>query len=312
MSEAQGSAPSAGMQAAENVTRGQAPQDPGKQSPEQTGTQSGGVSDDATKAAAREAIRKLKLKHDDGREEEVPEDEVLKIYKERKGHQSAANKILQEGKAAKKQAETFVQMMKDKGKLFEAIQKLGHDPRKLAEEYLASQLEDEMMDPREKDLRDTKRRLEAYENLEKKQKEAEAKKRDDELKAKYSKEYSDKFVDALKKTNLPPTKPMVAEMAKYIHRAAKLNFEMTPEEAAILVKEDLQKALSNLYGEADAETLVRLLGDQGLQKIRAYDVGKIKDPMAHMKTPDPTDQRTRQREPAKRMDRREWIKFNRK
>ena len=54
--------------------------------------------------AAAEAKRKLKIKYED-REEEVDEEEVLKVYKSRKSHQQAANKELQEGKAARKQTD---------------------------------------------------------------------------------------------------------------------------------------------------------------------------------------------------------------
>lgn len=273
----------------------------------------GAVGSEASKEAAREAIRKLKIKNADGAEEEVDEAEVIKVYRERTGHQRAANKELQEGKAAKKQAEKFLQMMKDKGSLFDAIQKLGHDPRKLAEEYLAQVLEDELMDPRDKELKQTKTKLQQYEEMDKRQKEELAKRRDDELKKKFSEDYSKQFVEALKSTGLPPTKPMVAEMAKYIHRAAKINFEMTAMEAAKLVKEDMERAYSNLYGAADAETLVKLLGDGNLQKIRQYDTSRLKDPNAALKTPtEQGEPNQRSKANGKRMSPQEWREFNRK
>src|SRR5690242_14369187 len=72
-----------------------------------------GTTQAAVKEAAAEAKRRLKI--DD---QEVDEDEVIKVYKDRKGHQRVANKELQEGLKAKKQAEEFISMMKDKGKLF--------------------------------------------------------------------------------------------------------------------------------------------------------------------------------------------------
>ena len=65
---------------------------------------------EAIKEAAQEAKRKLKIKYED-REEEVDEEEVLKVYKSRKSHQQAANKELQEGKAARKQAEEFLTLL---------------------------------------------------------------------------------------------------------------------------------------------------------------------------------------------------------
>lgn len=259
------------------------------------------------KEAAAEALRKFKLKVD-GQEVEVDEEELKRGYT----HQKAANKKLQEGLKAKKQAEEFISMMKDKGKLFDAIKKLGHDPRALSEEFLASQLEEEMLDPREKELRDAKNRLKAYEELEKKQKEAIQKQREEELRKKYSEDYTTQFVEALKTTGLPPTKPMVAEMAKYIARSAKIGFEMTAQEAAKLVKEDLELAYRNLYGEADAETLVKLLGDQGLQKIRSFDTQRLKDPNQHLQTPKEQGEVNRQRrENVKRMTPQEWRAFNR-
>ena len=284
-----------------NTAAKDAAQPTGAATPESGGAQAG-----ATAAAAAEAMRKYKLKVD-GQEVEVDEEELKRGYT----HQKAANKKLQEGLKAKRQAEEFISMMKDKGKLMEAIKKLGHDPRALSEEYLASILEEEMLDPREKELKSAKARLKAYEDLEKKQKEAKQKEADDQMKRKFSEDYSKQFIDALKTTGLPPTKTMVAEMAKYIKRAADMKFEMTAEEAAKLVKEDQETHYRNLFGEADPETLARLLGEPGLQKVRAHDTAKIKDPAAQLKTPETQGER-KQRDSTKRMSPREWREFNRK
>ena len=199
---------------------------------------------EALKEAAAEAKRKLKIDN-----EEVDEDEVIKIYKSRKSHQQAANKELQEGKAARKQAEEFLQMMRDPEKFWEVAEKLGHkNTRELAEKLLVKQIEDETMDPRDKELRDAKARLKAIEDMERKQKEQVEQARLEEMKQKYVKDYETQFIDALKTTDLPPTKPMIAEMAKYISRSAKIGFKMTPKEAAQLVKEDVQRAQMNLTG----------------------------------------------------------------
>lgn len=291
---------------------GQAPaqstQPPATQTPNSSGAIASEQTGNAVKDAAAEAVRRHKLKVD-GQEIEVDEEELKRGY----SHQRAANKILQEGKLAKKQAEEFISMMKDKQKLFDVLKKLGHDPKQLSEEYLGAMLEDEMMDPREKELKHAKSKLQQYADLEKKQKEAAEKRMNDSLKAKYAEEFTTKFVDALKTERLPPTKGMVAEMAKYISRAAKLNFEMTPAEAAKLVKEDIERSHQNLYGESDAETLARLLGEQGLQKIRTYDTSRLKDPNANLKTPmDQSEPNARARNSTKRMSPQEWRDFNRK
>lgn len=270
----------------------------------------GGPTPDSVKQAAAEAKRKLKIDN-----EEVDEDEVVKTYKERKGHQRAANKALQEGLALRKQTEEFISIMKDKTKLITALEKIGYkkeDIRKLSEEFLAGALQEEMMDPREKALREAQTKLKTYEQLEQEQKKQAEERRNAELKKKFADDYTTQFVDALKTTGLPPTKPMVAEMAKYIYRASKIGFQMTAVEAAKLVREDVETNFRTLYGESDPETLVKLLGEQGLQKIRGYDTSRLKDPNAVLKTPTEQGEVNRKRDPGRRMTTQEWRDYNRR
>ncbi len=278
----------------------------------QPGTQGQG-SGQSIADIAKEVARKRKLKDDQGQEIEVDEDELEKTYISRKSHQREANKILQEGKAARKQAEEFISMMKNPEKFYETARKLGHDPRKLAEEYLARQLEDEMMDPRDRELRDVKKKLQAKEEMEKMAEERKKQAFHEEMKTKYAKDYSDQFVKALESSGLPPTKPMVAEMAKYIQQAAKLQFKMTADEAAKLVKEDIEVRMRRLIGDSDGETLIKLLGEDTANKVRKWDTSRIKDPNQFIKTPaEQAERHTRQRvAPGKRMSPTEWRKFNR-
>ncbi len=112
-------------------------------------------SQETVSEAAKEAMRKYKVKVD-GEELEVDEDELKRGY----SHQKAANKLFQDAKIARKQSEEFIMMMKDPKKFFETAQKLGHDPRELAEKYLASQLEDELMDPKDKEIKTLKQEKE--------------------------------------------------------------------------------------------------------------------------------------------------------
>lgn len=256
---------------------------------------------DLLKEAAQEAIRKHKLKVD-GEEIEVDEEELKRGY----SHQRAANKILQEGKLARKQAEEFISMMKDPEKFYDTAKKLGHDPRLLSEKYLASQLEDELMDPRDKELRDAKTKLKQIEDMERMQKEQVEKQRNEALKAKFAKDYSDQFVAALQESGLPPTKPMVAEMAKYIARSAEIGFKMTAAEAAQLVKEDVQQSYQRLVGGLEGDTLLKLLGEDVANKLRKADTSRLKNPEANLRTPEQQGERKVRSESNRPMTRAEW------
>ncbi len=260
----------------------------------------------AIKEAAQEAKRKLKIG-----DEEVDEDEVLNVYKSRKDHQRAANKELQEGKAARKQAEEFLNLMKDPERFWEVAEKLGHKNRELAERLLVRQLEDEMMDPREKELRDAKAKLKSIEDMENKQKAAVEAKRVEEMKQKFVKDYESQFIDALKATDVPQTKATIAEMAKYISKSAKIGFKMTPKEAAQLVREDIQRAQMNLIGNSDGETLLKLLGDDVAKKILQARGAKVKQTNYNTPTEQGERREIQRSGDGKQMSHKEWREFNR-
>lgn len=266
------------------------------------------VTGDTIKEAIEQA-KKYKVKVD-GQDLEVEEAELLRGY----SHQRAANKQLQEGKAAKAQAEDFVKMMRDPEKFFEVAAKLGHDPRLLAEKFVASQLEEEYMDPRDKELRDTKKKLKAFDDMEAAQKAAVEHERNETLKQKYAADYTKQFTEALQDSGLPATKPMVAEMAKYIARAAGIGFQMTAKEASQLVKEDVLTAHRRLIGDSDGEMLIKLLGEDTANKVRKWDTSRLKSPEQNLKTPSeqqPGRERSK-RTDGKRMSPSEWRDFNRK
>jgi cytochrome c553 len=86
-------------------------------------------------------------------------------------------------------------------------------------------------------------------------------------------------------------------MAEYISKASKAKIPMTAKEAAILVQQDLKAIKSSVYRDATAEQLIEMLGEDGLQKLSAYDVAKLKDPMSNIRTPE------QQGDPAKPRDR---------
>lgn len=279
--------------------KGPPPKDPGREAEKKP---------DLIKEAIAEAKRKIKISDD----EEVDEDEVIKTYKDRKGHQQAANKILQEGKLARKQAEEFLTMMRDPEKFFDVAKQLGLDPRTLAEKRLAAELEEEMLDPREKEFRAMKRELDSRKAQEAQKAKEEQERVHNALKEKYHKDYNDQFVAALQSTNLPPTKQTIADMARYVARAAELKFELTPAEAAQLVKDDIQAKTQRLFAEADGDVLINLLGEQVANKVRKWDTSRVKSPEQNLRTPleqGEISQKTRGA-PKKRMSPSEWRRFN--
>lgn len=271
-----------------------------KQAPKEESTQ------ESLKEAAAEAKRRMKIG-----EEEVDEDEVIRIYKERKGHQRAANEELQKGKAYRRQAEQLINMMKDPEAAFEILSKLGHDARALAEKHLVRQLEEENMDPRERELRDTKKKIQHYEDLEQKKIQAAEAARHQELTKKYTEEYNSTFPKAAQEHGLPATKETIGRMAAYIHKAAKFSsFKMTPSEAAQLVRQDIEKAQQTVFANADGQALLKLLGDEGAKKLLMARGQQVKQTGYSTPTEQP-NRREIASSKSGRMTQQEWRRYNR-
>lgn len=264
-------------------------------------------SSSAVKEAVAEAKRRLKI--DD---EEVDEDEVIKIYKQRRQHQQVASKTLNEGKAALQQAKEFVELLRTNPKAILENPKLGIDARKLAEEILVSHLSEEMLTPEQKEQRKRDKELEDYRTEKQKREQFEKEKLERTLRDKYAADYTQQFTKALSEINLPPTKHTVAAMARYIGDAAKINFEMTALEAARLVKEDLLEAQRRIIGETDGETLIKLLGEDVANKIRKWDTGRLRDPNPPRVSAEDQGKPREKRMPHKRMSAKEWREYNRR
>lgn len=259
------------------------------------------------KEAAAEAKRKLKV--DD---QEIDEDEVIKVFKERKGHQQAANKTLQEGLKARKQAEEAIAMLRDPKQVLGVLKKLGHDPRALSESHLAEILTEEMMDPKDRMIKELQAKVQAEEAAKAAAKKAEEDRHIQTLKEKFAQDYTVQFTEALKETQVPATKHTVAEMAKYIARAAEMKFEMTAKEAAQLVREDIIQAQQRLIGDSDGEMLIKLLGEEVANKVRKWDTSRLKNPEPQRTGPLEQGPPRERRAPHKRMSSKEWREFNRR
>ncbi len=256
---------------------------------------------------APEPVKKYKVPVD-GKEMEVDEKELIRGY----SHQKAANKALQEAKRARSEAEQIIRDLRDETKLPSILEKLGIKTRDFSEKFLVSQLEEELMDPRDKELRDAKRRLQQIDEMELNQKKMIEQQRNEDLKKQYADEYTQQFVKALQETNLPPTKPMVAEMARYIRQSAKIGFKMTAQEAAKLVKEDMLENQRRLIGDSDGEDLMKILPPDVANKIRQFDISKIKNPEQYLRTPEQQGEKRKVNGSNNgRMTNKEWSLFKR-
>lgn len=252
-------------------------------------------------------IRKFKVKVN-GQEVEVDENELIQGYQTRK----ASDEKFREAAMSRKQAEEFINLLRTDPVKVLSNPKLGIDFRNLAEEYLANQLEEEMLDPQEKELREYKRKLKEYEDQKKEQEKAQEQAQAEELRKHYTEQYTKDFTDALESSGLPRTNHTLKRMAYYMHQGAKRGMNIKPAQVTELVKQDYINEQKELFGSLDSEMLVQLLGDDVANKIRKHDIAKLKNPKPGISGSRETPSNPSKPKKTKKLTKEEWYARNEK
>lgn len=233
-----------------------------------------------TPEMAEKLAKKYKVKVDN-EELEVDEDELVRGYQMRK----ASDKRFQEGLAARKQAEEFVRLLKTDPKKVLAHPSIGLDLKKFAEDFLVEQMQEELMDPKDRELRDYKQKLAKFEEEERLKKQKAEEEAKDAVKKKYQEDYNKQIIDALETSGLPKTEYTVERMIYYMHKALKNGYELDAKDVTELVKRDYIEDSKALYSGLDAEALEKIMGADIAKKLRKHDIDKLKQPKNNLNGP---------------------------
>jgi hypothetical protein len=226
----------------------------------------------ATEAQPSNLPRTFKVKVD-GSEQEVDEGSLIKGYQLAR----ASNKRFQEASAKEKQIQAQIEKMKSDP--WSAMEEFGLNPREAAEAYLAAQLEEEMLSPQEKKLRDLERENQDYKKRDETAKEARERQHLEQLTAKHQESLQAEFIDAMTQAGMKPTYPTIRRMAALMHEAANNGIEMSASDAALIVSEELVGDVNeHLSAYSTAEDLVQLLGPERLKLLREYELKQLKNP----------------------------------
>lgn len=214
--------------------------------------------------------RKYRVKVDEA-EEEVEEDELLRGYQKAK----ASDKRFQEAARKEKAISDLLQtLQKDPAQV---LKQMGMDFDKLAEERLLAKLEDSMLSPEEKELRDLRSLRERVQAEEKARREqAEAAEREERY-TRALEEIDQDIAAALSEAGLKPTPRTLARMAEYMLAAIDSEQGRLPaKDAFARVKEDYAQDVREWLSALPAEQVVQALPKEVLAAIRSHDVAQAK------------------------------------
>jgi hypothetical protein len=239
-------------------------------------------------AAIKKAIKEYELKVN-GKSKKISldldnEDEVKKYLQ--KG--LAADERMQEASSYKKQAEQLVEMLQKDPLSILRNPALGIDIKKLAEQVLIQDLEEQQLSPEQKKLKEYEEKLKFYEE-EKQKKEDENKRMQlEEATRRNYEEVETSMLKALEQADFPAEPFFVRRVADIWAAAVESGWEDAKlEDIMPYVQQKLQGDFKSLIDKnKDPDKLEKLLGKDVLNNYRKSNLSKVK------KTPTPMQKMT--------------------
>ena len=230
----------------------------------------GSTEADPVEKAVEATKRKLTIKTD-GREEELDEEDVIKLAQLGR----ASNKRFQEAAQMRKQAENFISLLqKDPLKVL-SDPSINVNVREFAEQYLLREIEKETLSPEQRQIAEYEEKLRAIDDEKKTAKEQQETEERDQLRIQYSQEYEGQIQDALSSTGLPRTHFTVRRMVEYMTTALNNGIDLPAKNVAALVRQDYLSDMNSLIGHYEGDQLIAMLGDGVANKIRLADLARL-------------------------------------
>ena len=190
-----------------------------------------------------------------------------------------AHAIKSQAMKAEQDAREILAYIKENPRAALSDPRLGVNVRKFAEEYLAQELQKEMMDPKDRELQDAKAERDRLlakekERAEAAEKEAEEKKINERA-ARLKDALATKINAVLKDSSLPANERTVAKIAYYMQQAIAKDIPLDIEEIRDQVTEDFKADFGHVLKSARPEQIVSIIGEGKLKELRQWDNERI-------------------------------------
>lgn len=187
----------------------------------------------------------------------------------------AAKKRMAEAQAEKKKAFEIV-------KAFEAdpksvLARLGPKGRAIAEEFLLNQIQDDMLTPEQKELRDLKRENETFKEREAREKKEREEAQIAEKEKTFAESFQKTIIEALDKSGMPKSATNVKRLAFLMSKNIELGLELSPAELAEEWRQDRSKEHAAEFKDMTAEQFIALYGPEMTKKLRMHAVKELQE-----------------------------------
>lgn len=206
----------------------------------------------------------------DGTERQVTEDELRRGY----SHGAAANERMRVANETRQMAEEVLKVFKENPKL--AFQKLGVDAKTFAEQVLSEHIEESLLTPEQKELREARKFMKEKADSEAKQKAEAAAAQEAAYREQVSTQLQTDIVSTLGESGLPRNEYTVGRMAYYLDSAIRAGYEnVTAKDIIGHVKQEYERDVKALLQSVPENNLLDFLGDDFTKKTVKAHLAKI-------------------------------------
>ncbi len=206
---------------------------------------------------------------------DMDNDEEVKKYLQKA---MASDEKFQEASQYKRQAEQLVEMLQNDPLSILRNPALGLDIRKLAEQVLLQDLEEQQKSPEQKKLEEYERKLKEYEDNKKKDEDTRRAQQLEEATKRNQTEIENSMIQALEKSDLPAEPFFIRRVADAMASAIEAGWEdVTVEDIMPYVEGRMKSDFGSLIGKhREPAKLEKLLGKDVLNEYRKHSVAKVK------------------------------------
>jgi hypothetical protein len=202
--------------------------------------------------------------------------EIKQLREKAKG----ADAKFREAAEAKKQVEQFMERFQQDPLSILKDKRLPINQRELAEKMLLASLEEEMLTPEQRKLKEYESKLKEFETKEQAVAREREERESEQRREIKRQEISQLFAKAMESTPLskdPETAAMaMRDMAMMLRAAKERGIEVSAEELAQHAQNKYQKAMYSLANQLEGEDLIGFLGDDVVKKIRKADLARLR------------------------------------
>lgn len=146
--------------------------------------------------------------------------------------------------------------------------------------YAREYIDPEHMTPEQLRLRDAEAKIKAYEEAEQAAKQRAEQEEQEKLTAAETANLQKTIIEAMESSGLPKTKFFVERMAFYMRQNLLNGWDAPINVIVAQVRKERQAIMSDLTESSDPETLIAMLGEGIVNKIRQHDLKKLREKRA--------------------------------